>query len=152
MRQSKEKGFLDSEIGEEYLGSKKPSLKPESLDGADSAVLTVKDVEGVDVPDDEMEDGVRKSVRIDFEDTDLPYWPNKTGLRTLAEKFGAKPGSWIGEKVALIVVRVNNPKSGKQQPAQHVAQGDEFDELVKKSSKPRRRTAKVSAKRAAKKK
>lgn len=134
--------FLDKPLGEEHMGSKKPSLKPESLDGADSAVLTISGVESVDIPDDDAEDGTRKAVRLDFEETDLPYWPNKTGLRTLAEKFGAKPREWIGERVALVVVRVNNPKTKKQQPALHIAQGEEFDDLLDAQRTRKRRVVK----------
>lgn len=138
-RQQSEPDFLNSPLGDEYMGAKKPSLKPESLDGADSAVLTIKHVEGVQVPDDDAEDGKRNVVRIDFEETDLPFWPNKTGLRALSEKYGAKPADWIGEPCALVVVRVNNPKTQRQQPALHVAQGEEFDELVSENSKRSRR-------------
>ena len=135
--------FLDQPLGDEHLGQKKPSLKPESLDGADSTVLTISGVESVDIPDDDAEDGIRKSVRLDFEETDLPYWPNKTGLRTVAEKYGAKPRDWIGERVALVVVRVNNPKTKKQQPALHVAQGEEFDDLLDKArTRTRKRVVK----------
>lgn len=138
--------FLDKPLGDEYMGQKRPALKPESLDGADSTVLTIKAVEGVDIPDDDAEGGQRKAVRIDFEETDLAFWPNKSSLRTISEKYGAKPGDWLGERVALIVVTVNNPTTHRSQKSLHVAQGSEFDDLLDAARTRGRRTVKKAAK------
>ena len=47
----------------------------------------------------------------------------------------------MGERVALVVVTVNNPNTKRQQKALHVAQGDEFDDLLDAARSRGKRTA-----------
>lgn len=106
---------------DDFRGSK--ALKPEHIAPADTAVVTVADVDQVDLDD-------RSPIVLhSHEYPDLSIWLNKTGTRTLIEKLGAKPAQWIGERVPLVVVRVNNPQTKQSQKSLQVAPPGEWADI-----------------------
>ena len=131
------------------FGGTRASLKAENIGKATATVITVTDVERVEVPDADRDDGKRVSLILHSEEyPDRGFWLNKSGIKTLIEKVGGRPADWIGEKVPLVRVRVNNPRSGKVQDSLQVASPAEWDDVMDAfSGSSRRRPAKTAAKR-----
>ena len=117
---------------DDYRGSK--ALKPETIAPADAAVITITDVDEV-----ELEDRT-PIVLHSAEYPEYGFWLNKSGTRTMIEKCGDTPGRWIGQRVPLVVVRVNNPTTKQAQKSLQVAPPAEWDEILKQS-RPRGKAA-----------
>ena len=123
--------WKNSSIDMDEFGGSRLSLKAETIKPANATVITIKDVEKVTVADPDRDDGKRTALVLSSEEyADKGFWLNKSGLKTLIEKIGDKPSDWIGEKVPLVVVRVNNPQTGGIQPSLQVAAPAEWDEVL----------------------
>lgn len=110
----------------------RPALRPETIAPADAVVITVTDVDRFDVDDPDAESGKRQVMTLHCEEYPAEsFFLNKTGTKTLIEKIGDKPADWIGEKVPLVVVRVNNPRKGGAVKTLQVAPPAEWNDIVK---------------------
>lgn len=122
----------------------RPALKPETIAPADAVVITVADVDRFDVDDPDSETGKRQVMTLHSDEyPDKSFFLNKTGTKTLIEKIGDKPSDWIGEKVPLVVVRVNNPRSGGAVKTIQVAPPAEWNDIVKQFAGRSRAKAKA---------
>jgi hypothetical protein len=126
---------------ESYPGASRPALKPESIGypKASAAVLTIADVDpDVEIP--EENGGTRKVLTVTFKEfPDLVYYTNKTSREALIEKLGLNERKWIGERVPLVVVTTNNPRTKKAQPSLWVADAAEWDGHLSRGGKRSRR-------------
>lgn len=128
-------------IDEGEYSKGRPRLTVDHLEGQTATVVTIDTVEQFEFDDPDAPDGRAK--RLGFYSTEFPglvYYLNLTGIRALAAHYGETPVRWEKKRVPLVSVRVSNPKNqGKLQPALHVAQGDEWDEVLALfDQKPRR--------------
>lgn len=109
-----------------YPGASRPALKPETIGypKVNAAVLTIADVDpDVELP--EEDGGSRKVLTLTFKEyPDVTYYTNKTSRETLIAKLGLNEKKWVGERVPLVVVPVNNPKTKRQQMGLWVADAD----------------------------
>jgi hypothetical protein len=130
------------------------ALKAEHLDGHNAAVITVVDIEEVEFPDADAPAGKRYVLVLKSSQfPDRGFFLNKTGRKTMTERFGSVPARWINKTIPLVVVRVPNPKNaGKIQDSLQVATDDDWDEVLAEMGGGSRRAArKATGKRAAKK-
>jgi hypothetical protein len=124
-------------------GASRPALTPEDFAGKSQAVLTISAVEtDVKIPDTSRPGGFRLVAVLSFEeyqgDDDRALYLNKTQAEHLVAKFGDESDDWVGERVPLEVVKVNNPKTGKPHRKVYVADpGDTWDAILD-AAKPRR--------------
>lgn len=134
-----DKDWKNKPVDMDEFGGARPALKAETIKPATATVITVEDVEKVEVNDPDRDDGKRVSLVLHSKEyPGRGFWLNKSGIKTLMEQVGPKPADWIGAKVPLVVVRVNNPRTGQVQPSLQVAGVEEWDEvlaLAKKKSK-----------------
>lgn len=112
-----------------YPGASRPALKPESIGHpkVNAAVLTVADVDpDVEIP--EENGATRKVLTLTFKEfPELTYYTNKTSREALIAKLGLNEKKWIGERVPLVVVTTNNPRTKKAQASLWVADAAEWD-------------------------
>lgn len=128
-------------IDPKEFGTSRPSLKAEALNGADTAVLTIQDVEVIEMTQDNED---RSKLILTFEEfPDLSYWVNVTGVKILVGQLGSNETKWRGKKVPLEVVKTTNPQTKKAVDALWVMDADEWDEVL---SSPRRRSSRSAAK------
>lgn len=141
--------WKDEAVSMDDFGGSRPALKAETIKPANATVVTVTNVEKLELADAERDDGKRVSLVLQSEEyPDRGFWLNKSGIKTMMEHIGAKPSQWIGEKVPLVVVRVNNPRTGNIQPSLQVASPAEWDDVLAEFAGPKRRAVKkVAAKR-----
>lgn len=129
---------------EDFGAEKRPKLMPEVLKGAAVAVLTIKEA------DTSIEVEGRRAAVLTFEDVPpddagLEYvlWLNATGIGTLVDRLGDDDSDWKGEKIPLVKVNVRNPRTQKFVEKYAVADGDDWDDLLKefaaRAKKPARR-------------
>ncbi len=125
---------------ESYPGASRPALKPESIGypKVNAAVLTVADVDPeVEIPDG---DSNRKVLVVIFKEfADLTFYTNKTSREALIAKLGLNEKKWIGERVPLVVVTTNNPRTKKAQASLWVADPAEWDGHLSRSGARRGR-------------
>lgn len=125
------KDWKDQEIDSDEFGASRPALKAETIKPDTATVITVSDVEKLEVNDRTSESGKRVALVLQSEEyPERGYWLNKSGIKTLMERIGGKPASWIGERIPLVVVRVNNPQTGSPVNALQVASPEEWDEVM----------------------
>lgn len=142
--------WKNSSIDMDEFGGSRLSLKADTIKPANATVITIKDVEKVTLADPDKDDGKRTALVLTSDEyPDRGFWLNKSGMKTLIERIGDKPGAWIGEKVPLVVVRVNNPSTGAIQQSLQVAAPSEWDEVLEAftGTTRRRSPAKKTAKR-----
>lgn len=112
-----------------YPGASRPALKPESIGypKKNAAVLTIADVDPeVEIP--EENGGTRKVLTVIFKEfPDLTFYTNKTSRSALIEKLGLNEKKWGGERVPVVVVTTNNPRTKKPQASLWVADPAEWD-------------------------
>lgn len=117
-------------------GTERPALKPDSIGypKKNATVLTIADVDPkVEIPDG---DGNRTVLVVIFREfPDLTFYTNKTSRNNLIAALGRDENKWRGKKVPLVVVKVNNPKTGKPQPSLWVADPEEWATHLKKGRK-----------------
>jgi hypothetical protein len=115
-------------------GERKPPLTPPVLGNADAAVLTIANVRA----DITTGDG-RKTALLEFsEQPDYVFWLNKTGIESLVARLGDNTDDWVGERVPLVRVRVNNPATGKMVVKYQVADAEDWDDLLAEVTRRRR--------------
>ncbi len=123
-----------------YPGATRPALKPDSIGypKVNAAVLTVADVDpAVELP--EENGGTRKVLVVIFKEyPDLTFYSNKTSREALIAKLGLNEKKWVGEKVPLIVVNTNNPRTKKAQASLWVADPEEWDGHLARGGRKRR--------------
>lgn len=149
--------WRNAAINMDEFGGSRPALKADTIKPSTATVITVTDVEKLEVNDSDSESGKRVAIVLQSaEYPDRGFWLNKSGIKTLMEHIGPRPASWIGQQIPLVVVRVNNPKTNTVQQALQVATPAEWDEVLEgfasaTGAKRTRRTASAPAKRTAKK-
>jgi hypothetical protein len=112
-------------------GSARPKLTQDDFDG-DFIILTISSVEEVVVDDDEAEDGKRKSLVLNFEETeDKAHWLNVGQIRTLVDTCGDDSEAWVGQKVP--VEKHTATFMGKKFPKVQIMAAEEWDETFKKA-------------------
>ena len=123
-----------------YPGASRPALKPESIGypKSNAAVLTIADVDPeVEIP--EENGGTRKVLTVIFKEfPDLTFYTNKTSREALIEKLGLNEKKWVGERVPLVVVTTNNPRTKKAQASLWVADPAEWDGHLTRGGSRRR--------------
>ena len=83
------------------LGTARPKIEPETLDG-DSAVLTIAGYFEDEVDDPTADGGKRPSAYLTCEETgDLVLWLNKTTLTAIVHYYGSDDKQWIGQLVPV---------------------------------------------------
>lgn len=138
-----DRNWKDKDIDMQEFGGSRLGLKVTDIGKANATVITLTDVEKVEVPDPDRDDGKRVTLVLQSDEyPDRGFWLNKTGMKTLIEKIGGRPSQWIGEKVPLVRVRVNNPQTGKVQESLQVASPAEWDDVMDAFTGTRRRAAK----------
>ena len=143
--------WKNSALDMDDFGGSRLALKAESIKPATATVITVKDIDKITVADPDRDDGKRTSLVLQTEEyPERGFWLNKTGMKTIVGKYGDKPGDWIGEKVPLVVVRVNNPTSGDIQNSLQVAAPAEWDEVLESFETERGSRRRASATKKAK--
>lgn len=110
-------------------------LKAEDLDGANATIITVEDVDSMEFDDEDAPGGVRTVIILKSREYDKGFFVNKSGLRTIVEQYGDVPARWVNKRIPLVVVRVNNPKTKKQQDSLQVASADEWDKMTRAQSR-----------------
>jgi len=147
------KDWKNEDVSMDDFGGSRPALKAETIKPANATVVTVTDVEKVEVADADRDDGKRVSLVLQIDEyPDRGFWLNKSGIKTLMEQIGPRPASWIGQRVPLVVVRVNNPRTGEIQPSLQVASPDEWADVLAAFDGPskRRGVAKKAARKRSK--
>lgn len=147
--------WRNSAIDMDDFGGSRLSLKADTIKPATATVITVSDVEKITLQDTEAEGGRRNAIVLQSEEyPDRGFWLNKSGMRTMMEKLGNKPSDWIGQRVPLVVVRTDNPRTNATMQALQVAMLAEWDDVMDQfDGKPaRRRSTTPATKTAAKKK
>lgn len=112
---------------------------PETLRGAASAVLTIKEAVEVDSSRGRNpatgEEEFEPTIVLMFEE--IPnriYWVNVVGTNILLDQYGEDEKAWLGKKVPLIVKEgVRNPKTKKRNDMLWIASQDEWDGLFRKA-------------------
>lgn len=141
---ARDKSWKNEEISMDDFGGSRPALKAETIKPANATVITVVDVEKLEIADADRDDGKRVSLVLQSSEyPDRGFWLNKSGIKTLMEHIGPRPSDWIGETVPLVVVRVNNPRTGVAQPSLQVASPAEWDEVMSEFSGTTRRRGRV---------
>lgn len=106
------------------------ALKAEDLGNANATVITVDDVDSMDFDDEDAPNGTRTVIILKSREYEKGFFLNKSGLRTVVEQYGDVPARWVGKRIPLVKVRVNNPKTHKQQESLQVAAADEWDKIT----------------------
>ena len=116
-----------------HTGDRRPVLTPEMLHDADSAVLTIAEAEtGIDIGD-------RVAARLAFKEfPGVDHWLAFTSIKTLVKKLGDDDEGWVGKKVPLIRVRVNNPRTGEKVVKLHVADTEDWGPILAEAKKQTR--------------
>ena len=119
----------------------RPVIKPDDLNGANTAVVTVRKCE-------EIELGGDKKIVMQFDefpdttsnkpDEYMNYFPNLTSIRNLVDGLGSNEKQYIGEKIVLEVVKTNDPVKKRQVSALWIASADTWDDHFKHIAKRNR--------------
>jgi hypothetical protein len=107
-----------------------PSLKASDLKGAEGTIITVR-VANV-VSNRNQGRNQRKNL-LEIKTVEWPdkvYRPNNSGIGELMSQLGDDSDNWIGKKIPLIVEPANNPQTGDEVEALHVAPAAQWKELL----------------------
>jgi hypothetical protein len=63
--------------------------------------------------------GIRPVLRL--KGIDMPLGLNATNFDRMVELFGEKEAAWVGKKIKLVLARVNNPQTKKEQDGIRIA-------------------------------
>lgn len=111
------------------FSKKLQGLKADMIGRATRVVLTIDDVEEVEIADGRTGEG-RKALAVkSIEFPDTPYWPNGTSINIICDVLGEDEKKWIGKKIPLEKVRANNPQTGKEQDSLWVAKAENWSEF-----------------------
>jgi len=135
-------------INRSDFSKKLQGLKADMIGRATRIVLTVTDVEEVEIPDGRTGEAGRKALAIkSAEFPDTPYWPNGTSINILCDVLGENEEKWIGKKIPLEKVRANNPQTGREQDSLWVAKQENWGDFPGITAKaPARSSPKIVAK------
>lgn len=124
-------------------GSARPKLTQDDFDG-DYIILTISQVEEVSVDDDESEDGKRKNLVLNFEETeDKAHWLNVGQIRTLVDELGDDSDAWVGQKVP--VEKHTAEFKNKKYPKVRIMASEEWDATFKEAGVKRSKKAASTA-------
>lgn len=145
-----DRNWKDREIDMQEFGGSRAALKVADIGKATATVITVTDVERIEVPDPDAESGKRLALVMQSEEyPDRGFWLNKSGMKTLMEQLGSRASMWIGKQVPLVRAKVDNPRTGKPQESLHVASPAEWDDVMD-AFHGRRKARRVAKKRGGK--
>ena len=115
-------------------GDRRPNLNPDMLRDADAAVLTIDDAQtGITTGDG------RTAAVLEFREfPGYAFWLTKSGVKALVDQLGEDDESWLGAKIPIVRVRVNNPSTGKKVIKYHVADPDDWNDIAAKAKKDTR--------------
>src|SRR5712664_2094769 len=100
-----------------------PVLKPADIAPATVAVLDCNHVE-----EREFDNG--KRLQLTFKEfPEHVYYLNVTGIDAITEQLGDDTEDWE-TKIPLVVVKANNPTTGKMQDVLHIAPSKDWDDLL----------------------
>lgn len=125
-------------INPQDFSKSRPVIKPDNLDGATVAPVTIRKCEEIELGGD------RKIVMQfdEFPDTTakepdqyMNYFPNLTSIRNLVDGLGANEKQYIGEQIVLEVVKTNDPVKKRQIAALWIAPADSWDDHFKQAKK-----------------
>lgn len=108
-----------------------PSLKASDLKGADFTVITVKAANVV--PNKNQGQRNQRKNLLEIQSNEWPdkrLRPNNSGISELISQLGDDTDSWPGKKIPLIVEPANNPQTGEEVEALHVATGAKWKEIL----------------------
>lgn len=131
-------------------GAGRPSLTPEDLHGKKAAVVTIAAVESdVRIPDTSRPAGYRVACVLSFDeftgDDDRALYLNKTQVQYLCDQFGDETDEWVGQRLPLEVVKVNDVRTGKPKAKVYVAEPGESWDGILASARGAKRTPPRSA-------
>lgn len=119
-------------IDPEKYSKSKPVIKPADLDGATVAVVTIAEMEEIEIEDE-------PKIVLRFEEfPDHNYFPNVTSIRHLVDGLTANEEKWAGKQIVLETVKVNNPQTKKQQEALWVADPGTWGDHIRGVAKARK--------------
>lgn len=119
-------------------GASRTGLEPKDLGGKKVALLTISRVDPeIKIPDTTRPGGVRVVCVLSFEEfegeNDRALYLNKTQVKFLIAQFGNETDRWVGKRVPLEVVKVNDVSSGKPKSKVWVADpAGKWDAIVGK--------------------
>lgn len=88
------------------FGKSRPKLEPSDLE-EEAAILLLATAEQLDLDDDEMEDGKRRSLVVTFEETgEKALWLNKTQVEAVMAYYGDDTDNWIGKPIPVEKAKV----------------------------------------------
>jgi|SRR6267142_6381970 len=109
-----------------------PSLKASDLKGADFTIITVKGAAIVPNRNAGQGRNQRKNL-LEIRSTEWPdkvYRPNNSGITELITQLGDETDGWTAKKIPLIVEPTNNPQTGEEVEALHVAPAARWKEIL----------------------
>lgn len=123
-------------------GASRTALSPEDLGGKKAAVLTISAVDPeVKIPDTSRPNGVRVVCVLSFEefvgDEDRALYLNKTQVKFLVAQFGDETDDWIGQRMPVEIVKVNDVSTGRPKAKVYVADPQDSWGEILKVSRPR---------------
>lgn len=121
-----------------FGGDRKPALKPDHVAG-DATVVTIR---RADAP--KVGGGTRVVLEFD-EYPDHAFWLNQTKLDYVMSKLGNDTDKWIGQRVPLEKIMVNNPQSGEDTECLYVAPPQEWDSMFSEFDGVKKPAAKKAA-------
>lgn len=128
----------------EFAGGSTPKITHDDFDG-DYTILTLTSFEKVDVPDDSVESGTRKSAVLTFEETeDKVLWLNGGMIETLVAQLGDDDEEWIGKQVP--VEKYTSRYRGKEYDKVRVMATEEWTKAFKEAGVKRKHPAASSVK------
>lgn len=120
-----------AKINASDFGPARGKITPNDLE-ADIALLTISSAEVIDVPDEEAESGVRRSLCLNFEETgDKALWPNKSNIETLAALLGDETDGWLGKVVP--VEKAHVPFRGQTYYKVRIMDASEWEDVFKEA-------------------
>jgi hypothetical protein len=134
-------------VSAEDYGSSTPKITPDDLEG-DFTILTVTGFETVDVDDDGVEGGKRKSATLTFEETENKVlWLNKGMIEALCTQLGTESDNWTGKQVP--VEKYTARYGNKSYPKVRVMPSEEWDKAFKDAGVKRKHPGSYPVKAAA---
>ena len=129
-------------------GRQRPNLNPDMLRDADSAVLTIDDAQtGITTSDG------RTAAVLEFREfPGYAFWLTAGGVKALVKQLGDDDEEWVGAKIPIVRVRVNNPSTGRKVIKYHVADPDDWNDIAAEAKKQTRARSKAEKEAATKNK
>lgn len=108
---------------------RKPALRPEDLGGADYCVSSITEVQdNIPVTDPNGRKKYKMRIRV-AAFPERNFWPNATSRANLEKKLGRDTRGWVGGRIVLEVVEVDDP-DGQPVLSVWVAEPKEWQRLI----------------------